>query len=174
MHGKNLLRVSIFVLFASLVFASPAQSVAQGLDSTQARNAPTSLLFITGDAAHPVAVSIARIQTMPQIEIKVISAETKDTETYSGVLLKDLLNRADVSAGKLTIVAVDKDGSSVTLSSAEADSVFSDQGKIIVANRLNEQSLDATEGPLMLVISGDAESAHLVRNLTRIQVSTVK
>jgi hypothetical protein len=174
MDRTKALRYCAWLLSFALLLILPVKSPAQ-LDSDAIRGAPVNVLFIYGNVAHTVAIDSKLIRTMPQVQVKMMGGDNSKTETYSGVPLKNLLIRAGVTAAEsLSLAAVGNDGNKVALSPAETDAVFQDGSQIIVADAMNGKSLDASNGPLMLIVSGDKGSAHWVRNLARIQVNTAK
>jgi DMSO/TMAO reductase YedYZ molybdopterin-dependent catalytic subunit len=158
------------------LFASPmAQS--QALPAAAAASS-ASQLTISGDVEKPLMLSISDLDAMPQ---KTYAASPRDgkLQTYQGVLLSDLLNRAGaVQGGKLRgaamatyVLAQGSDNYRVIFSIAELDSDFQDS-QVLVADKLNDAPLGEA-GPFRLIVPLDKRPARWVRNLVAIKVVTV-
>jgi len=106
-----------------------------------------------------------------------VNPHSKKTETYQGVSLEYLLQKAGVPQGEQLrgkamadyVLATASDGYRVVFSLAELDSGFSDSG-VIVADTLNGAPLGPNEGPLKLVAPHDKRPARWIRMLKSLSV----
>jgi len=139
--------------------------------------ASTSLtLTVDGKAT---TLSVTELQAMPQKTITVQNAHTKADETYSGVLLGDLLAKYGLPVDKTTqkqmlrsyLLAEGTDKYWVLFSVTEVEG-SEHNGDVIVATALNGKPLGA-DGQLKLVASGDKKPQRWVRNLAAITVKTL-
>ena len=110
---------------------------------------------MAGDVTTPLALSIADLKKMPRKTVTVMNPHEKKMETYEGVLLEDLLQRAGAMHGEqlrglalsMYVVAEATDGYRVVFSLAELDSGFS-ESDVLVADTMDDAPLDSTIGPL--------------------------
>jgi hypothetical protein len=140
--------------------------------------ASTSLtLTIDGKAT---TLTVADLQAMPQKTISVHNEHTKVDETYSGVLLGDLLAKYGLPVSQAThrkmlrsyLVAEGTDKYWVLYSVTEIEGSEHD-GSVIVATSVNGKPL-GEDGQLKLVDSGDKKPQRWVRNLTAITVKSAE
>jgi hypothetical protein len=116
---------------------------------------------------------------LPHKSVAVFNAHTKTNETYSGVVLADLLGKAGVPLGEsvrgklfmIGIVAEGMDNYSVLYSLAEVDPSIH-TGDVIVADTLDGQKL-GKDGAFKMISSEERRPARWVRNLTSISVVKV-
>ncbi|KPF73758.1 hypothetical protein IP88_08760 [alpha proteobacterium AAP81b] len=102
------------------------------------------------------------------------------THRCTGVRLADLAARAGLPAGealrgealRLLVVAEAKDGYRIAFTLAELDPSLGNKG-VIVADRCDGAALPAAEGPLRLVVPGEARAARSLRGLTALRVVTL-
>ena len=179
-----LLRVIAFSLVGLspvCVRAQTAPKVDMGAMKEQA-HAPapqsTSLtLTIDGKAT---TLPVAELQTMPQKTVSVHNEHTKTDETYTGVLLGDLLAEYGFPVGQAThrkmlrsyLTAEGTDKYWVLYSVTEIES-SEHNGEVIVATCMNGKSL-GDDGQLKLVDSADKKPQRWVRNLSAITVKSVE
>ena len=120
----------------------------------------------------------ATLAALPHQSITVVNGHTKETLTFSGIPLIDLLTRLgvpDKSEGKLLrlyLVAEGADGYKVVYSLAEIAPAVS-HSTVIVADAMDGKPLAGTV-PLQLVNTGDKGLSRCVRNLMAIRVLTVE
>jgi DMSO/TMAO reductase YedYZ molybdopterin-dependent catalytic subunit len=172
--GTSLLRpiflAALLTIGASGTLPSRAQAPAQTAPAT-------TQLTVTGDVTTPLTLNIADLKKMPRKTVSVINPHEKKVETYDGVLLEDLLHRAGAMHGEqlrglalsMYVVAEATDGYRVVFSLAELDSGFS-ESDVLVADTLDDAPLNATIGPLRLVVPHDKRPARWVRMLKSIKV----
>jgi len=110
--------------------------------------------------------------------LNVYNEHVKANQSYSGVLLIDLLKKLgvpDKPRGKdfqLFIVAAGSDGYEVVYSIGEITPDVHD-GSVIVADAMDGKPL-GENGPLQLVASGEKRPARWVRNLVAVRVMAVQ
>lgn len=140
--------------------------------------ASTSLtLTVDGKAT---TLSAADLQAMPQKTVTVHNEHTKADETYTGVLLGDLLAKYGFPVDKTThqkmlrsyIVAAGTDKYWVLYSVTEIEG-SEHAGDVVVATSMGGKPL-GEDGQLKLVDTGDKKPQRWVRNLNAITVKTVE
>lgn len=102
------------------------------------------------------------------------------TRVYEGPTLVSVLERLDAPLGsrlrgealKTYVVVRAADGYVVVFSLAEIDPAMSPTAAIL-ADSSDGEPLDADEGPLRLVVQGDARPARSVRQVTEIELGLV-
>jgi DMSO/TMAO reductase YedYZ molybdopterin-dependent catalytic subunit len=149
--------------------------------SGQAQSAPSpAKLVVTGSVEKPLSLSLDDLRQMPRKTLKVMNPHEKKEETYDGVLLTEILKRAEVPQGAQlrgaamsTYVQADAaDGYRVIFSLAELDTDFQDSD-VIVADTMDGKSLDDKTGPLRLVVPHDKRPARWIRMLQSLTVVKV-
>jgi hypothetical protein len=120
----------------------------------------------------------ATLAALPHKTLTVYNEHIKASQTFSGVLLIDLLTPLGVPEkphGKefrLYLVAEGSDGYQVVYSAAEVTPDVHD-GTVLVADALEGRPL-GDNGPLQLVATGEKRPARWVRNLVAIRVLTAQ
>lgn len=97
-----------------------------------------------------------------------------------GVWLADLVARSGLPAGEAVkgpalatvLVADAADGYRVVFSLGEIDAKLG-HTPVLVADRCDGKPLAASDGPIRLVVPGDARGARSVRQLTRLQAQVI-
>jgi DMSO/TMAO reductase YedYZ molybdopterin-dependent catalytic subunit len=143
--------------------------------------APVPQLKISGAVSTPLSLSVADLKSLPRTTLHVTNPHENKSETYEGVLLEELLQRAGVPhgdqlRGKLMstiVVAEAEDGYKVVFALAELDSGITNS-EVLVADTLDGAPLDAKLGPFRLVAPHDKRPARWVRMLKSITVSAPK
>lgn len=116
----------------------------------------------------------ATLAALPHKTVTAFSSHAKANQTYSGVLLTDLLTKLGVPNGehgktlKLYLVVQGSDGYKVVFSLGEVTPIFNNS-TVIVADSLEGKPI-AGEGSLQLVDSGDKVQSRWVRNPVSIKV----
>ena len=140
--------------------------------------ASTSLtVTVDGKAA---TLSVAELQAMPQKTVTVHNEHTKADESYTGVLLGDLLAKYGFPVEKTTqkkmlrsyLVAEGTDKYWVLYSVTEVEG-SEHNGEVIVATSVGDKPL-GTDGQFKLVDSGDRKPQRWVRNLKSITVKSAE
>jgi DMSO/TMAO reductase YedYZ molybdopterin-dependent catalytic subunit len=148
------------------------------LVSAQTPPSPATLR-INGAVSTPLTLTIAALKSFPRTTLHVTNAHEKKEETYEGVLLEILLQKAgaphgDGLRGQLMasyVVAEADDGYRVVFALAELDSGFLDS-EVLVADTLDGAPLGAKLGPFRLVAPREKRPARWVRMLKTITVVT--
>jgi DMSO/TMAO reductase YedYZ molybdopterin-dependent catalytic subunit len=138
---------------------------------------PTARLAVKGDVEKPLSLTLEDLRQMPRKTLKVTNPHDKKEETYEGVLVTELLNRAGVPQGAqlrgaamATYVQADAaDGYRVIFSLAELDTDFQDSD-VIVADTMNGAPLDDKTGPFRLVAPHDKRPARWIKMLQSLTV----
>jgi DMSO/TMAO reductase YedYZ molybdopterin-dependent catalytic subunit len=144
-----------------------------------AQTPPTApQLKISGAVSTPLSLTVADLKNLPRTILHVTNQHENKTETYEGVLLEELLQRAGVPhgdqlRGKLMtsfVIAEAEDGYKVVFSLAELDSGITNS-EVLVADTVDGAPIDPKRGPFRLVVPHDKRPARWVRMLKSITVS---
>jgi hypothetical protein len=146
--------------------------------STAAASANT--LVIVGVAGERGVFTAASFKDYPHQTVTIFDHHTNANETYSGVLLMDLLahlgvpHGADLKSKVLAdyIVAIGSDGYKSVVALGEIDPEFH-PGTVLVADTMDGKPLDKA-GPFRLIVTEDKRPARSVRNLVRIELKTAE
>jgi hypothetical protein len=148
-------------------------------DHEHAAAVPSTSLTLTIDGK-VTTLSVAELQAMPQKTLNVHNEHTKADETYSGVLLGDLLAKCGFPVGQAThrkmlrsyLVAEGTDKYWVLYSVTEIEGSEHD-ANVIVATSMNGKPL-GEDGQFKLVDSADKKPQRWVRNLAAITVKSAE
>ena len=138
----------------------------------------TSLTLTIDDKV--TTLSVTELEAMPQKTLSVHNEHTKTEETYTGVLLGDLLAKYGFPVGQPThrkmlrsyLTAEGTDKYWVLYSVTEIES-SEHNGEVIVATSMNGKPL-GNDGQLKLVDSADKKPQRWVRNLNAITVKSAE
>lgn len=117
---------------------------------------------------------VEKLAALPHTSITVFNEHSKKNETYSGVLLMDLLAQVGMPAKphgkdlKLYVVVAGADGYKAVYAGAEVTPDLH-EATILVAEAQDGKPL-GDDGPLKLVATGEKRPARWVRNLASIEV----
>jgi hypothetical protein len=140
---------------------------------------PSTSLTLTVDGK-ATTVTVGELQAMPQKTITVHNEHTKADESYSGVLLGDLLAKYGFPVDKANhrrmlrsyLLAEGTDRYWVLYSVTEIEGSEHD-GSVIIATSMGGKPL-GEDGQLKLVDDGDKKPQRWVRNLTAITVKSAE
>ena len=166
--------LALFVSAGLAVFHFSHQAAAQ-------TPTPVPQLKIGGAVSTPLSLTAADLKNLPRTTLHVTNPHENKTETYEGVLLEELLQRAGIShgdqlRGKLMtsfVIAEAEDGYKVVFALAELDSDITNS-EVLVADTVDGAPIDAKRGPFRLVAPHDKRPARWVRMLKSITVSAPK
>jgi hypothetical protein len=148
-------------------------------DHAHAATSPSTSLTVTVDGK-TMKFSVADLQALPQTTVMVHNEHTKVDETYTGVLLGDLLAKSGLPVDKTThrkmlgsyLTAEGTDKYWVLYSVTEIE--FSEHnGEVIVATSMGGKPL-GDDGQLKLIDSADKKPQRWVRNLNAITVKSAE
>jgi hypothetical protein len=133
------------------------------------------------NASQQTSVSLDALKSLPHKTVTVHDPHENANETYSGVLLIDLLKQVGAPVGKDVrgkslaeyVVATGSDGYKAVLALAEVEPDFH-PGDVLVADTMNGKPLDARTGPFRLVVSDDKRPARSVRNLVSLELKAAE
>jgi hypothetical protein len=159
--------------------ATPKTEMGAMTEHDHAPTPPSTSLTVTVDGK-ATTLSVADLQGMPQKTVTVHNEHTKVDETYSGVLLGDLLAKYGFPVDKTThrkmlrsyLVAEGMDKYWVLYSVTEIEG-SEHNGDVIVATSMGGKPL-GEDGQLKLVDSGDKKPQRWVRNLSAITVKSAE
>jgi hypothetical protein len=157
--------------------APKAESAMTEHDHAPAPASTKLTLTIDGKAT---MLSVAELQAMPQKTVTVHNEHTKMEETYTGVLLGDLLAKYGLPVGIAThrkmlrsyLVAEGTDKYWVLYSVTEVES-SEHSGEVIVATSMGGKPL-GEDGQFKLIDNGDKKPQRWVRNLSAITVKSAE
>jgi len=143
-----------------------------------APSTPSTQLTVSYDGK-TTTYSPAEFAALPHKSVTVFNAHSRKNETYSGVVLSDLLSKVGVPSGEKVrgkvfmtgVVAEGMDHYGVLYSLAEVDPSIH-TGDVIVADTMDGQKL-TKDGAFKMVSSEERRPARWVRNLTSISVVQV-
>jgi hypothetical protein len=169
-----------FVLAIALMLCGSQPAVVGQQMEHSAPSAPSTHLTIKTYDGKTLNFTPEEFAALPHKSVAVFNAHSKTNETYSGVVLADLLGKAGVPLGesvrgKLFMIGVIAEGTdhySVLYSLAEVDPAIH-TGDVIVADSVDGKKL-GTDGAFRMVSSEDRRPARWVRNLTSISVVKVE
>lgn len=122
--------------------------------------------------------TVATLAAVPHTTISVYNTHAKANQSYSGVLLIDLLAKLgvpDKPEGKqlqIYLVAVGSDGYEVVYSLGEICPNVHDASVLVADSEDGKPITD--DGPLKLVATGEKRPARWVRNLVAVRVLTAQ
>ena len=174
--------LSVCAIAAVIAGIGPVTTWAQaggGMEAAKAQAAVSTSLTLAIDGKATV-FSVADLKAMPQKTVSVHNAHNNSDETYSGVLLGDLLAKAGFVADKTTqrkmlrsylqVEGTDKYFVIYSVTEVEASE---HAGDVIVATSMNGGGLGA-DGELKLVSTEDKKPQRWVRNLTAITMKSAE
>ncbi|MEI9980162.1 MAG: hypothetical protein WDN23_14395 [Edaphobacter sp.] len=149
----------------------------QGMEHTHA--APSTSLTLTVDGK-ATTLTVADLEAMPQTTVTVHNEHTKADESYSGVLLGDLLAKYGFPVSQAThrkmlrsyLTAEGTDKYWVLYSVTEIEG-SEHNAQVIVATSMGGKPL-GEDGQLKLIDSSDKKPQRWVRNLSAITVKSAE
>jgi hypothetical protein len=138
-------------------------------------------LLISNGPLHIQIISQGALKSLPHKTVTVHNPHENVDETYSGVLLIDLLKQVGAPVGKDVhgkalaeyVVATGSDGYKAVLALAEVEPDFH-PGDVLVADSMGDKPLDAKIGPFRLVVTDDKRPARSVRNLVSVELKSAE
>jgi DMSO/TMAO reductase YedYZ molybdopterin-dependent catalytic subunit len=124
--------------------------------------------------------SSAELSAMAHQEVTAFDAHEKQSHTYSGVPVRDLLAKAGVEFGeklrgrglRLAVLVRCRDHYDVVFALAEFDGAFNGR-TILLVDLEDGKPLPDAQGPLRLVVPGDKRVARWARMVTSLEVTAV-
>ncbi len=133
-------------------------------------------LEVTGEVTTPLKLTLADLELLPHRTVKAREHSGEEAE-FSGVPVYQLLKQAGVPLGEtlrgkavsLYLLVVAADGYQAVIALPEMDPLFNENA-IILADQKNGQPLDASIGPLRMVLPEEKRHARWVRQVIRLEV----
>jgi hypothetical protein len=171
-------RIWIPVMVLALSSGARAQQQAQPMARPSAAKAPLSTSLSVTVGGKTTAFSVAELEAMPQKTLKLHNEHTQKDESYTGVLLSDVLAQCGASLSPetqkkflhSTVRAIGTDKYFVLYAAAEVEGGLH-AGDVIVATKMDGGSL-GDDGNLKLISSEEKKPARWVRNLAAIVFQT--
>ena len=132
-------------------------------------------LRVTGVVERELTLSVADLAAMPQQTVK--ASAHKQSGSYGGVSLSEILRRAGVPSGEAIrgremakfVVVKGSDGYAAVFALAELDAGFTDR-VIVLADRMDGKPLPKEFGPFQLIVPGEKRPSRWVRQVVAIEV----
>jgi hypothetical protein len=158
---NNISRIALILM--AFTFCARAQSVT-----------------ISGDGIIPINITKAMFADMKQVVV-MAKAHDEKVHRYSGVTIANLLIKAGIMLGDSAksktinsyIIVTAADNYKAIYAIPEIDPLFATRS-IILANRADKRPLATEDGPFQIIVPGEKKHARWVRQVTGIQVVTVK
>ena len=164
-----------------MLLLQPLAGAAQATQSVSGNkpSAPLSTALMVTVAGKASTFSVVDLKAMPQKSVSVHNEHTNADETYSGVLLSDILARCGFVADKSSqrtmlrsyIVAEGTDRYQVLYSATEVEGT-DHAADVLVATAVNGKDLGA-DGQLKLIDTADKKPERWVRNLNVITLKSI-
>lgn len=137
-------------------------------------------ISVDGEVTHPLKLSIADIDRMPQTEVTATDRDGKPHH-YSGVAVTTILQQAGVTLGAQLrgenmskyLLVKSGDGYEVLFSLAELDSAFTNR-VVILAGKVDGQPLPDGKGPFRIVVPGEKKPARWIWEVTAMTIRFAK
>lgn len=134
---------------------------------------------VTGAVKRALTLTAGDLSKLPRAAVKTTSNGLENT--YNGVWLDEILNRADIPQGgelrgkalAAYVLATAQDGYQVLFSLAELDPGFIDN-EILVADTASGKPRSGVQGHFRLIVPKDKPDARSVRMLTKLAVMQVR
>jgi DMSO/TMAO reductase YedYZ molybdopterin-dependent catalytic subunit len=153
-------------------------TIAGALPQTPAAAVSTSTatIRISGDIAAPLELTTADLAKMPR-HTATMRNENGSTATYEGVLLRDVLEKAEAPVGQKLrgkalasyVLAKASDGYEVVFALAEMDPAFANE-TILIADKRDGKAMSESQGPFKLICPNDKASGRDVRMLQSLEI----
>ena len=139
----------------------------------------SSTIAVTGAVAQQLTLTAADLGALPRATAT--TSSNGMSTTYEGVWVADVLKKAGVPMGSALrgaalstyVVAAASDGYQVVFSLGELDPEMT-EGKVLLADKANGQSLYGEQGNFRLVIPNDKRGARSIRMLSSFNVVQLK
>ena len=139
----------------------------------------SATIAVTGAVAQPLTLTTADLGALPRATASI--SGNGMTTIYEGVWVSDVLKKAGVPMGSALrgaalstyVVASASDGYRVVFSIAELDPEMT-EGKVLLADKANGQSLYGEQRSFRLVTPNDKHGARGIRMLTSLNVVQLK
>ena len=161
MRSRALLAVCVLLLFLLLAGLAVHAQVA---------------LTVVGRDGSSTTYTLEQLRQMPQESVSMLDPHTQVTGKYEGVLLRDLLAKANTPGPELRgdemrdyVDVAGKDGYRAVFALAELDPALQDN-KVLVAISGDGKPLGDTQGPVRIIAPQDKHPARCVRMVTTITV----
>jgi DMSO/TMAO reductase YedYZ molybdopterin-dependent catalytic subunit len=165
-------------LIALLVALTGFLVCTAGIRSDPTQTPGAAILEVVNESGKRFTFTATDLAKLPQQELKA-KDHCGDEAAYSGVLVAEVLKKADVTLGErlrgkllvnhLLVEAADK--YRVVFSIPEIDPGWTDK-VVLLAVKRNGQPLDEKHGPLQLVVPGDKRHSRWVKQVVRITVQS--
>ena len=179
-QGFDAGRIAASVIAAALITAAPAAAESPKALPTTAPAAIQAGLSVGGDVPTPLTLSPDDLAAMPRQSLHVKDHDGSDA-TYAGIALRDVLLKAGVPLGQhrlrgpwlgKAVLVTGADGYRVAFGLAEFDAEYAERN-ILLADRRNDEPLNAKTGPLRLVVPQEGMQGRWARLVVSVSVVDV-
>ncbi len=131
-------------------------------------------------AGKTISFSAGDLSALPHQEVTAFDFHEKLNHVYSGVPVRDLLEKAGVQLGeklrgknlRLVVIAHCSDHYDIVFALAEFDDAFNSR-TILLVDSADGKPLPNGQGPLRLVVPGDKRPARWARMVSSLEVTPV-
>jgi len=140
-------------------------------DATQ----PAETIQVKGNVNNPTTLTIAQLEALPSTSLQVTLSSSSHQEengvfNYTGVSLRELLNKAEVNSNAVSVYVQAQDGYGSTLTITEALNQ-----NTVIAYQKDGAALtllkDGGEGSMRLIIGDDQYAQRWIRGVAAIEVT---
>lgn len=133
-------------------------------------------LEVSGEVEKPLKLTLADLELLPHQTVDAVE-HSGEKAHYTGVPIYQILKSAGVPMGEqlrgpalsLYIVVIASDGYQAVYALPELDPL-ANEGPVILADQKNGKPLDATIGPLRIILPKEKRHARWVRQVIKIEV----
>jgi DMSO/TMAO reductase YedYZ molybdopterin-dependent catalytic subunit len=158
------------------LLASFYPSASYGQNKQNAGPSADVFLSVGGEVARPLKLSAADFAKLPRHKVRAKGHNRKEAE-YEGTPLIEVLQLAGVALGEslrgksmaLYLVVEATDGYRVVFALPELDPAFTDR-VVLLADRKDGEPLDASDGPLCIIVPDEKRPTRWVRQVTSLIV----
>jgi DMSO/TMAO reductase YedYZ molybdopterin-dependent catalytic subunit len=137
------------------------------------------VLVVGGEVKTVLNLALNELKAMPATTVEVKERDGT-VSTYEGVLVRDILHRAEVPEGEslrgtalaLCLLVKAADGYEVVFALPEIDPLYTDK-KLLLAYKRNSAELGDKTGPLRLVLPDEKRQARWVRQVKELEIIRV-
>ena len=135
---------------------------------------------VEGEVTQPLKLHQSDLDKMKRVTVS-HKGHDSITNSYTGVVLIEILNRAGVTMGKQLrgknmakyLLVKAADGYQVVFSLAELDTSFNEK-EIILADKMNGKPIPSNPGPFQLIVRGEKRPARSCREVVSLVIRSAQ
>jgi DMSO/TMAO reductase YedYZ molybdopterin-dependent catalytic subunit len=146
-------------------------SVAGNIHIQAQQNSAQPYIKVEGEVSQPLKLYQSDLDKMKHVTVS-HKGHDSIANSYAGVPLIEILNRAGVTMGKQLrgknmakyVLVTAADGYQVVFALAEVDTSFNEK-EIILADKMNDKPIPSNPGPFQLIVPGEKKPARSCREV---------